>query len=96
MKALNRLAALAGIAIAATAVAEQLKRPPEERTWHGEVLGLVPYDFRMPTIGRLLERCWNAEDPRLFTPQVFGVGWTLNFYEVQRRLMAGPRSNGDG
>ena len=96
MKQLKSLLTLLGIAVAAAAIAKQLKRPVEERTWHGEVMGLVPYDFRMPTLDRLRERCWNPKDGRLFTPQVFGVGWTLNFYELQRRVMAGPRSNGDG
>ena len=96
MKGLKRLIALLGVAAAAVAISEQVKRPVEERTWHGEVLGVVPYDFRMPTLDRLRERCWNPEDGRLFTPQVFGVGWTVNFYELQRRVMAGARSNGDG
>jgi hypothetical protein len=96
MKTLNRLGTLIAIALAAAAIAEQLRRSRQERTWHGELLGVVPYDFRMPTLTRLRQRCWNPEDPRLFTPQVFGVGWTLNLYELQRRVMALPRSNGDG
>ena len=96
MKTLKRLVMLLGVVAAATAISEQVKRPVEERTWHGEVLGLVPYDFRVPTVDRLRERCWNPEDGRLFTPQVFGVGWTVNFYELQRRIMVGARSNGDG
>ena len=96
MKTLKRLVMLLGVVAAATAISEQVKRPVEERTWHGEVLGVVPYDFRMPTLDRLRERCWNPKDGRLFTPQVFGVGWTVNFYELQRRIMAGARSNGDG
>jgi uncharacterized membrane protein len=32
------------------------------------------------------ERFWNAEDPRIFTPKVFGWGWSINFYQVVRRL----------
>ena len=42
----------------------------------------VPYDFRPPTIRRVRDRFWNPEDPRLFTPQVFGVGWSLNLYKL--------------
>jgi hypothetical protein len=56
MKSLSRLITLMSVAFAAAAVAEQLKRPPEERTWHGEVMGLVPYDFRIPTLDRIRER----------------------------------------
>jgi hypothetical protein len=87
MKSLSRLITLMSVAFAAAAVAEQLKRPPEERTWHGEVMGLVPYDFRIPTLDRIRERCWNPDDPRLFTPHVFGVGWTINFFELRRRAV---------
>jgi hypothetical protein len=93
---MKRLVMLLGLATAIAAIWEQLGRVPEERTWHGEVMGIVPYDFRVPTVNRLLERCWNPRDERLFTPQVFGVGWTVNLYELQRRLLAVPRSNGDG
>jgi len=25
-------------------------------------------------------RYWNPDDPRLFTPKVFGAGWTVNAY----------------
>jgi uncharacterized protein DUF5808 len=64
--------------LAAIAVIDQLSRPSEERTWEGEVLGLVPYDFRMPTMDRVRQRWWNPDDQRLFVPQVFGVGWTIN------------------
>jgi len=34
----------------------------------------VPYDFRFPTIERFKSRFWNPDDPRIFTPNVFGVG----------------------
>jgi hypothetical protein len=64
--------------LAAIAVIDQLSRPSEERTWEGEVLGLVPYDFRKPTLERVRQRWWNPDEPRLFVPQVFGVGWTIN------------------
>jgi len=65
-------------ALAAIAVVEQLRRPSDERTWEGTVVGFVPYDFRMPTIERARRRWWNPDEPRLFVPQVFGVGWTIN------------------
>ena len=37
------LAALVG------AVWVELRKPPEDRTWNGRLLGFVPYDFRLPT-----------------------------------------------
>ena len=66
------------VALAAVAIADQLRRPSEERTWEGTVAGFVPYDFRMPTIERARSRWWNPDEPRLFVPQVFGLGWTIN------------------
>ena len=65
-----------GVAIAA--VVQELKKPAEERDWNGTVAGFVPYDYRPPTVERARERLWNPEGP-LVGPQVFGVGWSLNF-----------------
>ena len=48
----------------------------------------VPYDFRFPTVGRLRERFWNPEDSRIFTPHYFGVGWSLNVYQLLQWLRA--------
>ena len=55
------------------------------RQSHGTFLR-VPFEFRFPTPGRVRERWWNAKDTRMFTPHVFGVGWSLNVYQVLRRL----------
>ena len=52
---------------------------------HGKFLG-VPFEFRFPTVSRVRERWWNREDRRIFTPHVFGVGWSLNLYQVRERL----------
>lgn len=46
----------------------------------------VPYDFRFPTLQRFRERFWNPDDPRIFTPHFFGVGWSVNVYQVRKRL----------
>jgi len=46
----------------------------------------IPYDFRLPTWKRIKERCWNSNDPQIFTPKAFGYGWTINFYQVLRKL----------
>ena len=67
---------LAGLT--AAAVAEQLRRPDNERDWHGAIGGLIPYDFRPPTLERLRETYWAPEVDQLLRPHVFGVGWGLN------------------
>ena len=51
----------------------------------GTFLGL-PYDWRAPTPDRIRERIWNPRDRRLLTPRVFGWRYTLNLYELLRRL----------
>ena len=85
MKTLQRLIMMAGIALGVAAVSQQLKKPPEERDWQGTVAGVVPYDLRIPTPSRIRERWWNPDDPRLFTPHVFGIGWSLNLYQLVQR-----------
>ncbi len=84
MKTFKRLVAMLGIGLGIAAVSQQLKRPVEERDWHGTVAG-VPYDLRVPTPSRIRERWWNPDDPRLFTPHVFGVGWSVNLYVLLQR-----------
>ena len=37
--------------IAWAAIAE-LRKPQEERTWHGKLAGFVPYELRPPTLDR--------------------------------------------
>ncbi|MDP9184650.1 MAG: DUF5808 domain-containing protein [Actinomycetota bacterium] len=78
MNGFRKLIKWAAMALAAMAIVDQLRRPSSERTWQGTVAGFVPYDFRMPTIERARSRWWNPDEPRLFVPQVFGVGWTIN------------------
>jgi len=74
----RRFVKLVVIGLVVAAVIEQLRRDPNERTWEGTVAGFVPYDLRMPTLERARSRWWNNDDGRLFVPQVFGVGWTVN------------------
>jgi hypothetical protein len=84
MDKLRKLIKWTAIALAAVAIVEQLRRPADERTWEGTVAGVVPYDFRPPTIERARSRWWSPEEPRLFVPQVFGVGWTVNVGRLVR------------
>jgi hypothetical protein len=51
----------------------------------GTFLG-IPYDWRAPTWAVIKGRMWNPRDRRVFTPKVFGWGWSVNVYEVLRRL----------
>jgi Family of unknown function (DUF5808) len=79
MERLRRIVKIVAFGLFVAAVVDQLRRRPEERTWEGTVAGFVPYDFRVPTLERARARWWNPGDPRLFVPQVFGIGWTVNF-----------------
>lgn len=54
----------------------------------GKFLG-IPYDFRFPTLSRIRERMWNREDERIFTPRVYGAGWTINFATLKDRSTPG-------
>ncbi|HEX5502079.1 MAG TPA: DUF5808 domain-containing protein [Thermomicrobiales bacterium] len=56
----------------------------------GTFLGL-PYDWRRLTWARVKARVWNPRDRRVFTPKAFGWGFTINFYELFRRLGLTPR-----
>ncbi len=85
-KTLGNLLRIDAAALAVAAVYQELKKPREEREWHGKVANFVPYEFRPPTLERLRERLWNPEDPRIFTEHVFGVGWAINFHTLLRKL----------
>lgn len=78
MPKVRSLALLAGLGAVGAAVAQELRKPPAERTWHGRLAGVVPYEFRPPTRARVMQRFWNPDDPRVFTEHVFGVGWSVN------------------
>ena len=82
---LVKLAQAAYITITIAAVCQELEKPKEERTWRGRI-GVVPYNFRLPTIQRFKDAYWNEDDPRIFTPQPLGVGWSLNFRTLLRKL----------
>lgn len=71
------------------ALYQELRRPPAERRWHGKVLGLIPYDFRVPTLERLRDAYWAPGTDRVFSDQVFGVGWAVNLPVAARKLNAG-------
>ena len=68
------------VAAAAAFVATAVHAYREQKS-HGRYYG-VPFDFRIPTVDRALERIWNPDDPRVLTPPVFGAGWSINFYQA--------------
>ncbi|MBX9244122.1 hypothetical protein ICW40_04785 [Actinotalea ferrariae] len=68
---------LVTLALAVIAVVRELRLPADQRTWHGVVAGVVPYDFRRPTMARLRAANWDPEG-RLVGPRAIGVGWTVN------------------
>ncbi len=68
------------------AIYQELKKPPEERTWHGKVAGLVPYDFRVPTLDRVREAYWDPDSDRVLSDKVLGVGWAVNIPVAARRI----------
>ncbi len=83
---LNRAIGATAFALLAAAVVQELRKPPEERTWHGRVFDLVPYDLRMPTFERIRQAYWNPDNPSVFADRVLGVGWGINFYQIWRKL----------
>jgi hypothetical protein len=95
MRKLKRYFSVFFMLVTAAATIQQLMKPVDERDWHGEIL-FVPYDFRPLTPARVRERWWNPDDPRLLTPHVFGVVWSLNLYRVKEMLAQPARTNGDG
>ncbi|MEP7002957.1 MAG: hypothetical protein ABI888_00290 [Chloroflexota bacterium] len=70
------------------ALYQELKKPAEERTWHGKVAGAVPYDFRVPDLARIKQAYWDPDSDVLFTEKVVGVGWSVNFPVAIRKLSA--------
>ncbi len=86
MGALLWLIRTAVIGSVVAAIYVELQKPSEERTWHGKLLGFVPYDFRVPTIEGLRKAYWNPHSPKVFTDRPLGVGWAVNIPTALRRL----------
>ena len=89
LKGMRRLFRLTAVALVVGAFATELSKPEAERTWHGRVVGIVPYDFRPPTWERIRSAYWNPESDSLFSDRVFGVGWAINLHRAKTLLEAG-------
>jgi hypothetical protein len=72
------IAALIGMSLLAAAVVTELRKPASVRSWHGTLADWIPYDLRLPTVSRVLNRVWAPDDPRVLVSTPFGVGWTIN------------------
>jgi hypothetical protein len=70
---------------AIAAVYKELRTPPAQRTWNGRLFGVVPYDFRVPSLDRLREAYWNKDTDAVLTDRPLGVGWAVNLPPLLRR-----------
>lgn len=94
LSALAWLIRTAALAAVAGAIYTELRKPPEQRTWHGRLLGFIPYDFRLPTWERIRDTYWNTRSDRLFTDKPIGVGWSVNLAAILKRfgvIKSGPQ-----
>jgi Family of unknown function (DUF5808) len=80
-------AAAAGLLVGA--VVTELRKPAEQRTWHGRVVGGVPYDLRPPTLARFRAALWDPSKRSVLVPHPFGVGWTVNVARVWELVRRG-------
>lgn len=85
MRTSDKIAMGAALGLVAAVAARELRKPAAERQWHGRLAGVVPYDIRPPTPGRIREKVWNPDDPRLFTEHAFGIGWSVNLARLAGR-----------
>jgi hypothetical protein len=83
LRGLRRLVRFVTFGLLAAAIATELAKPEAERTWHGRVFSVVPYDFRPPTWQRIRDAYWNPDSDQLFSDRVFGVGWAVNLYKAK-------------
>ena len=89
-------ATILGLTLAAllAAVILELRKPVDERTWHGYLFGFLPYDLRPPTLTRSRNSWWNPGDERILVPRDFGIGWAINLYRVKALAIEALRSLG--
>ena len=86
VKGWRGLVTLTGLMLLGAAVVRELRLAPQQRTWHGDIFGFIPYDLRAPTFGRLVDTFWNPEQRAVVVPTAFGVGWSINAAAAVRSL----------
>src|SRR3979409_531313 len=89
LRGVRRLVRFTAAALVVGAVATELAKPAEGRIWHGRVLGVGPYDFRVPSWDKIRDAYWNPSADSLFSDRVFGFGWAGNLYRAKQLLEAG-------
>jgi hypothetical protein len=52
----------------------------------GRIFGILPFDFRIPSLAKAARRVWQPGGPML-VPKVFGAGWTLNLAHRGSQLL---------
>src|SRR5213080_4871176 len=86
LRGTRRILRLAVVGLVVAAVVTELRKPEEERTWHGRVGGVVPYDFRPPTWDTIRNAYWNSNSDEMFSDRGFGVGWAVNLHRAKELL----------
>lgn len=86
LKIRNTLGWLVVAALFALAVRKELGSESQARSWNGEVLGFVPYDFRFPTVSRFVDNWWSPDLDRIMTPTTIGLGWSINVGRLMRMV----------
>ena len=92
-RSLSALIKVTTAALFALAIRQELRKPADERTWHGSLFGWLPYDFRRPTLQRVRDTFWAPDNPKVVMPRVYGIGWDLN---VGRLVALAGRCRKDG
>jgi hypothetical protein len=92
-KPVSRFIGMVSFAMLVSALGRELRRPAAERTWRGTVWRVVPYDLRFPTWARVRDNFWAPENPQVFPPRVFGVGWSVNFGRVYALMTSATGSD---
>lgn len=60
-----------------------MKKENNEKTFLG-----MPMNWESEKIFKTI---WNKDDDRLFPPKAFGIGWTINFHAVGRKVGLIPK-----
>ena len=97
MRSQGKSGILFGVAAVGAAIATELSKPAEERTWLGKIAGMVPSDLRRPTAEGVKEKVWNPGGGFL-SPSIFGVGWVPNVGRIaaEAGLLGRHQESADG
>jgi hypothetical protein len=87
----DRIIMIGWATLVGAAIVTEMRKPQAERTGHGTVAGVVPYDLRPPTLKRIRTTLWNPENKALLVPHVFGVGWTINLARARDLIVSRGR-----